>query len=216
MKLLKEEVFDSKVLIEEGKDGKPKSYFIEGVFIQAECKNRNNRYYVFETLKPEVDRYIKEMINDNRAVGELGHPASPTINYDRASHKILSLREDGHNWIGRAKILSTQMGETVKHLIDDDVKFGTSTRGMGSLKESNGVNYVQRDYHLATAGDIVSDPSAPDAFVNAMMENKEWVWNNGVIIEADIAESKKIIDKAKTAQLEEVSLKIFQNFIGKL
>lgn len=215
MKLLTE-AFESKVLIEEGKEGKPKSYFIEGIFIQSEVKNRNNRLYRFESLKPEVDRYIKEMIETNRAVGELGHPTSPTVNYDRASHKFLTLKEDGYNWVGRAKVLSTQIGETVKHLIDDNVQFGVSTRGMGSLKESNGVNIVQGDYHLATAGDIVSDPSAPDAFVNAMMENKEWVWNNGIIVESDIAESKKIIQNAKTAQLEETALRIFQNFIGKL
>lgn len=215
MKLLTE-AFDSKVLIEEGKDGKPKSYFIEGVYIQSEVVNRNNRLYKYEHLKPEVDRYIKEMIDTNRAVGELGHPTSPTINYDRSSHKILSLTEDKFNWIGRSKVLSTPMGECVKRLIDDNVQFGTSTRGMGSLKESNGLNIVQRDYHLATAGDIVSDPSAPDAMVNAMMENKEWVWNNGVIVEAEIAESKKLILNAKTAQLEETALKIFQNFISKL
>jgi len=215
MKLLTE-AFDSRVLIEEGKDGKPKQYFIEGIYIQSEVRNRNNRMYKYESLKPEVDRYIKEMIDTNRAVGELGHPTSPTINYDRASHKILSLKEDKYNWIGRSKILSTPMGECVKHLIDDNVQFGTSTRGMGSLKESNGLNIVQSDYHLATAGDIVSDPSAPDAFVNAMMEGKEWVWSNGVIVEADIAESKKIIQNAKTAQLEETALKIFQNFISKL
>lgn len=215
MRLLTE-AFDSKVLIEESKDGKPKSYYIEGVYIQAEVRNRNNRMYKYENLKPEVDRYIAEMIDRNRAVGELGHPTSPTINYDRASHKILSLVEDQYNWIGRSKILSTPMGECVKHLINDDVQFGTSTRGMGSLKESNGLNIVQSDYHLATAGDIVSDPSAPDAFVNAMMEGKEWVWNNGVIVEADIAESKKMIVNAKSAQLEETALRIFQNFIGKL
>lgn len=215
MKLLTE-ASDSKVLVIEAKDGKAKQYFIEGVFIQSEVRNRNNRVYRFESLKPEVDRYIKECIDRNRAVGELGHPSSPTINYDRASHKILSLTEDKYNWIGKAKILSTPMGETVKRLIDDGVQFGTSTRGMGTLKESNGVNIVQRDYHLATAGDIVSDPSAPDAFVNAVMENKEWVWNNGVIVEADVAEAKKLIESAKTAQLEETALKIFQNFMAKL
>jgi len=215
MKLLTE-TFDSKVLIEEGKDGQPKNYFIEGIYIQSEVRNRNNRLYKFESLKPEVDRYIKEMIQTNRAVGELGHPTSPTINYDRASHKILSLKENHHDWIGRSKILSTPMGETVKRLIDDNVQFGTSTRGMGSLKESNGINIVQDDYHLATAGDIVSDPSAPDAFVNAMMEGKEWIWNNGVIVEAEIAEAKKLIERAKSAQIEEVSLKIFENFLSKL
>lgn len=215
MKLLTE-TFDSKVLIEEGKDGQPKNYFIEGIYIQSEVRNRNNRLYKFESLKPEVDRYIKEMIQTNRAVGELGHPTSPTINYDRASHKILSLKENHHDWIGRSKILSTPMGETVKRLIDDNVQFGTSTRGMGSLKESNGINIVQDDYHLATAGDIVSDPSAPDAFVNAMMEGKEWIWNNGVIVEAEIAQMNKEIKAAKQKQIEEISLAIMNNFFSKL
>lgn len=215
MKLLRE-ASDSKVVILEAKDGKPKQYFIEGVFIQSEVRNKNNRIYRYESLKPEVDRYIREMIDTRRAVGELGHPASPTINYDRASHKILSLREDGHNWIGRAQILSGSAGPTVKHLIDDGVQFGTSTRGMGTLKESNGVNIVQADYHLATAGDIVSDPSAPDAYVNAMMENKDWVWNNGIIVEAEVAEAKKLIENAKSAELEETALRIFQNFMAKL
>jgi Prohead core protein serine protease len=215
MKLLTE-MHDSKVLIEEGKSPGQKSYFIEGVYLQSELKNRNGRWYPHAILEREVNRYIKEMVEKNRAVGELGHPTSPTINYDRASHKILSLKEDGNNWIGRSKILSTPMGNTVKALIDDNVQVGTSSRGMGSLKESNGMNVVQDDYHLATAGDIVSDPSAPDAFVNAMMEGREWVWNNGVIVEADIAESKKVIQAAKTAELETISLKIFENFLSKL
>ncbi len=214
---LNEAIFgESEIIIEQAKDGKPKRYFIEGPFIQSEIRNKNNRKYVYEWLKPEVDRYIREMINTNRAVGELGHPTSPTINYDRASHKIISLKEDGHNWIGKGQILSGSMGPTVIHLIEDGVKFGNSTRGMGTLKESADGNIVQRDYRLATAGDIVSDPSAPDAFVNAMMENKEWIWNNGIFVEAELAEHKKFIENAKAAELEEVALKIFQNFMGNL
>ena len=215
LEFLREQSFDSKIIIEESTD-KKKEYFIEGIFIQADIKNRNGRMYKFESLKPEVDRYIREMVNDNRAIGELGHPTSPTINYDRASHKIISLVEDAPNWIGKAKILTGSMGPTVKNLIDDGVKFGTSTRGMGSLKESAGVQIVQSDYHMATAGDIVSDPSAPDAFVNAMMEGKEWVWSNGAFTEAEIDKAYKIMQKTKTAQLEATALKIFENLIRKL
>ena len=213
MKLITEN-YDCQILTEG--TGATKKYFIEGISLQSELRNRNGRVYPKSILEREVARYVKEMINENRAVGELGHPPSPTINYDRASHKFLSLKEDGNNWIARAKVLSTPMGETVKRLIDDEVKIGISSRGMGSLKESNGAQVVQDDYHMATAGDIVSDPSAPDAFVRGIMENKEWVWNNGVICEAEIAESKRLIMKAKQSQLEETALLIFQNFIGKL
>jgi hypothetical protein len=213
MKLIVEYT-ESKTLVEQTATGK--NYFIEGVFLQSELKNRNGRVYPKAILEREVNRYVKEMINTNRAVGELGHPASPTINYDRASHKILSLKEDGNNWIGRAKVLSTPFGNIVKNLIDDNVAIGVSSRGMGSLKEQNGVNMVQDDYHLATAGDVVSDPSAPDAFVNGMMEGREWIWNNGIIVEADVNEMYKEIKGAKQAQLEEVALKIMENYFSKL
>jgi hypothetical protein len=215
MKLMTEASWDSKVLVEATKEG-GKNYFIEGVWLQSELKNRNGRIYPRQIMEREVNRYIKEMIETNRAVGELGHPASPTINYDRASHKILSLKENGNNWMGRAKVLSTDMGQTVKHLIDDNVKFGVSSRGLGSLKEGNGAQIVQDDYHMSTAGDIVSDPSAPDAFVNGIMEGKDWIWNGGIFVEADVAASKKIIESAKSKQLEEAALSIFTNLINKL
>jgi Prohead core protein serine protease len=216
MLLIREESWDTQALVEATQGG-GKNYFIEGVWLQSELKNRNGRWYPKSILENEVNRYRKEMIESNRAVGELGHPPTPTINYDRASHKILSLTENGNNWIGRAKILSTPMGTVVKNLIDDDVKFGVSSRGLGSLKEDRQYgNVVQKDYHLATAGDIVSDPSAPDAFVNGIMEGKEWIWNGSIFQERDIAESKSIIEQAKSKQLEEVTLSIFQSMISKL
>jgi len=213
MKLIVEN-HDCKVLTEGV--GTEKKYYIEGICLQSELKNRNGRVYPKSILEREVARYTQEMINENRAVGELGHPASPQINYDRASHKFLSLTENGNDWIARAKVLSTPMGNIVKNLIDDDVKIGISSRGMGSLKESNEGQIVQDDYFLATAGDVVSDPSAPNAFVRGIMEGKEWVWNNGIVCEAAIAADKKLIQKAKQSQLEETALRIFQNFINKL
>jgi hypothetical protein len=216
MKLIREANWDNAVLVEAAPNG-GRNYFIEGVWLQSELKNRNRRWYPKNILEREVNRYRKEMIESGRAVGELGHPPTPTINYDRASHKILSLTEDGNNWIGRAKILSTQIGETVKRLIDDDVKFGVSSRGLGTLKEdAQRGSVVQNDYRLATAGDIVSDPSAPDAFVNGIMEGKEWIWNGSIFLEADVAESKSLIESAKSKQLEEVALNIFSTMLGKL
>lgn len=215
MYLITEDTWDSKTIVEEVSPGK-KNYFIEGIWLQSELKNRNGRIYPKSILEREVARYCKDMISEGRAVGELGHPASPTINYDRASHKILSLTESGNDWQGRAKVLSTPMGQTVKHLIDDEVKFGVSSRGVGTLKEARNGNMVQPDYHMATAGDIVSDPSAPNAFVRGIMENKEWVWNGGIFVEAEVNEAKKTIENAKSKQLEETALSIFKNFINKL
>lgn len=216
MLLMREESWDTQVLVEATTNG-GKNYFIEGVWLQSELKNRNGRWYPKNILEREVNRYRKEMIETSRAVGELGHPPTPTINYDRASHKILSLTEDRNNWMGKAKVLSTPMGTVVKNLIDDDVKFGVSSRGLGTLKEDR--NYgkvVQNDYRLATAGDIVSDPSAPDAFVNGIMEGKEWIWNGSIFLEQDAAESKSLIESAKTKQLDEVALNIFANMLSKL
>lgn len=215
MKLITEQSDSVRCLIEAKKDG-TKNYIIEGVFLQAELKNRNGRIYPKAIMEREVNRYIKEHINTNRAVGELGHPDSPTINYPLVSHKILSLKNEGNNYIGRAKILDTPNGRIVKTLMDEGVSFGVSSRGMGSLKTVQEAQVVQEDYHLATAADIVSDPSAPDAFVRGIMEKKEWAWNNGIIVESEVAEMETTINNAKEADIEAVSLSIFKKFISRL
>jgi len=163
--------------------------------MQADIKNRNGRMYPMEILNKEVNRYNKEYINENRAFGELGHPDGPTVNLERASHMITSLKPDGNNFIGEAKILSTPMGEIVKSLIDDGAKLGVSSRGMGSLDQKNGANVVRKDFYLATAADIVADPSAPNAFVEGIMEGKEWIWNNGLIQEAEVQQIKNNIEE---------------------
>jgi len=188
MKLIKEfnENLICESVVSESDTGK-KDYFIEGVFLQGDIKNRNGRVYPKPVLQKEVKRYTKEYVNSNRAFGELGHPDSPTVNLDRASHMIKELNEDGSNYIGRAKIMSTPMGEIVKNLIDEGAKLGVSSRGMGSLKpNSSGVNEVQKDFMLATAADIVADPSAPDAFVEGIMEGVEWIWDNGLLKKVDL------------------------------
>ena len=182
----------------------------------AEKKNRNGRLYEYATMKNEVSRYTNEYINKNRAFGELGHPESPSINLDRVSHLITSLREDGTQWIGKAKILDTPMGAIAKNLIEGGAQLGVSSRGMGSLKNVNGVNVVQNDFYLATAADIVADPSAPGAFVQGIMEGKEWMMVNGVWTEVQQEQAKSQIRKASQKQIEEVSLRIFENFIKKL
>lgn len=214
MKLITESAENVKCLTEE-KDGK-KHYFIEGIFLQSEIENRNHRVYPKTVLQREVARYNKDYISENRAVGELGHPDSPTINLDRVSHKIISLKEDGNNFIGKALILETPFGKVVQSLMDGEVKIGVSSRGMGSLKSIKEAQMVQDDYYLATAADIVADPSAPGAFVNGIMENKEWVWNNGIVTEADIAAIRKEILGASRKQLEEVTLRNFENFLKRL
>ena len=215
MKLITEVVEDLQILAEE-KGGK-KNYVIEGVFLQSNLKNRNGRVYPKEVMKKEVERYIKEYVEQNRALGELGHPDGPTVNLDRVSHMITSLKEDGDNYIGRAKIMNTPMGNIVKSLIDEGAKLGVSSRGMGSLKmNEDGINEVQDDFYLATAADIVADPSAPDAFVRGIMENKEWVLVNGVWTEQHCDMSKKIIKKASKKQLEEAKLAVFSNFLNHL
>jgi hypothetical protein len=214
MKLIIETVEEVKYLVEENNG--QKSHFIEGVFMQSEQKNRNGRVYPKPIMEREVKRYEKEYINEKRAFGELGHPDSPSINLDRVSHMIVSLREDGNNYIGKAKILGTPYGNIVKNLIDEGAKLGVSSRGMGSLKPSNGYQLVQDDFYLATAADIVADPSAPDAFVRGIMENKEWVFMNGVLQEMEIEQMQKQIKRAKQKQLEEVKLRQFANFISKL
>jgi Prohead core protein serine protease len=215
MKLLTE-ICDAQVLTEE-KDGK-KNYFIEGVFLQSELKNRNGRWYPKSILEREVARYVKDYINENRAVGELGHPDTPTVNYDRSSHKILSLRENGNNYVGRAKIMDTPMGKIVKTLLDEGVKIGVSSRGMGSLKpvHEGTVQMVQDDYYLATAADIVADPSAPDALVQGILEHREWVWDNGLIKEVDVANIYAEIQAAKRKNIEATVMKNFEKFMGSL
>ena len=195
LKLISEAVEEVEYITEE-KDGK-KNYKIKGVFMQADIKNRNGRVYPQEVLQKEVAKYNKNFIKENRAFGELGHPDGPTVNLERVSHMITDLYPDGKNFIGEAKIMSTPMGNIVKNLMDEGAKLGVSSRGMGSLESSNGANYVKDDFYLATAADIVADPSAPNAFVEGIMEGKEWVWNNGNIVEAHVAELKQKFDVKK-------------------
>jgi hypothetical protein len=195
MKLISEEIQSAEYLVEEN-NGK-KEYKIRGVFLQSDIKNRNGRVYPREILVREVNRYNKEFIQKNRAFGELGHPDGPTVNLERVSHMVKSLTADGSNFIGEAKIMDTPYGKIVKGLIDEGAQLGVSSRGMGSLIQRNGVNYVKDDFYLATAADIVADPSAPDAFVEGIMESKEWVWDNGVLKQVDIESWKKANPRSK-------------------
>ena len=216
MKLITEINEEVQILTEEAEDGK-KNFFIEGIFMQAEQKNRNGRMYPVGILAKEATRYIQEYVNKNRAYGELGHPDGPTINLERVSHMIKELRQEGNNFYGKAKIMDTPYGNIVKNLISEGACVGVSTRGMGSLVERNdGVKVVKDDFYLATAADIVADPSAPDAFVRGIMESKEWVWDNGIIKEVQIAEYKKAIQKTSKKDLEENMIKTFTNFLSKL
>jgi hypothetical protein len=214
MRLIAEEINQVDFLCEE-KEGK-KNYFIEGVFLQAELKNRNNRMYPLKTLTKEVAKYDENYIQKGRALGELGHPDGPSINLDRVSHKILSLREDGNNFIGRAKLLDTPMGKVAKSLLDEGVKLGVSSRGMGSIRKEDNCNVVMDDFMLATAADIVADPSAPDAFVNGIMEGKEWVWDNGILKESAVAQLKTEIDHATLRNLQERKVSAFESFLKSL
>ena len=217
MKLIREEIEDIKILTE-SRNGK-KSLYIEGIFLQGNIKNRNGRMYPMETLQKEVGRYIKEQVKEGRAVGELGHPDSPTVNLDRVSHKIISLRESGSNFIGKAKILeSTPMGKIASGLLSEGVKLGVSSRGIGSLKPTKeGFNVVSDDFMLATAADIVADPSAPDAFVHGVMEGKEWVWEGTILKERKAEEIKSAIDTlAGKKRLEEHKIDLFNEFINSL
>ena len=214
MKLISEEISNAEMLVEET-NGK-KNYKIKGVFLQSDIKNRNGRIYENDILTKEVKRYNQEFINKKRAFGELGHPDGPTVNLERVSHMITSLKPEGKNFIGEAKIMDTPYGKIVKGLIDEGAQLGVSSRGMGSLVQKNGANYVGKDFYLATAADIVADPSAPDAFVEGIMENKEWVWDNGVIKAQDIEEYKEHIQEAKRLKLAEAKVKVFKNFIEKL
>jgi hypothetical protein len=214
MKLITETIEEVKMVTEE-KNG-VKTLYIQGPFLVAEMKNRNGRMYRTSTLAKEVERYNEEYVTKNRAFGELGHPDSPSINLDRVSHLITSLKQEGNQWIGKAKILETPMGKIAKSLMEGGATLGVSSRGMGSLKNEGGINVVQDDYYLATAADIVADPSAPGAFVQGIMEGKEWVWDNGKVKELDINEYYNQIKTAKQRQIDEISLKIFENFLSKL
>ena len=215
MRLIAEEITTVDFICEDSKDGK-KNYFIEGVFLQAELKNRNNRMYPLRTLQKEVAKNSENYIDKGRALGELGHPDGPSINLDRVSHKILSLKEDGNNFIGRAKLLDTPMGGIAKNLLDEGVKLGVSSRGMGSIRKEENCNVVMDDFMLATAADIVADPSAPDAFVDGIMEGKEWVWDNGILKEAAVSEIKKEIDQATLLNLQERKISAFETFLKSL
>jgi hypothetical protein len=215
-KLIKEEIAPSSVeFITETVGGK-KTHFIRGVFMQAEQKNRNGRVYPKSLLQREVKRYNDNYITEKRAYGELGHPDSPSINLDRVSHIMTELYEDGNNFMGKAKILDTPNGRIVKNLLDEGCKLGVSSRGVGSLKPSNGVQLVQDDFYLATAADIVADPSAPDAFVQGIMEGKEWVMENGAWSEMDYDFAKKQLKEAKMADFEERALRMFENYLSKI
>ena len=214
MKLITETIEDIEVLTEATSNG-GKSYKIKGVFMQADIKNRNGRVYPVQTLANEVARYTKEFINKKRAFGELGHPDGPTVNLERVSHMITSLKPEGKNFIGEAKIMDTPYGKIVKNLIDEGAQLGVSSRGMGSIQSMQGKNIVGKDFYLATAADIVADPSAPDAFVEGIMEGKEWVWDNGILKSMEVEQYKEEIEKTKRKELAEVKANIFKDFISK-
>jgi hypothetical protein len=211
MKLIREEIEAVEVLTEET-NGK-KSFYIQGPFLQGDVKNRNGRIYESRVLAKEVARYNENFIKRNRALGELGHPDGPTVNLDRVSHNITELYQDGSNFIGKAKILNTPMGKIASGLLGDGVQLGVSSRGMGSLVQREGVNYVGEDFMLATAADIVADPSAPDAFVQGIMESREWVWENGLLKEIDIERVKRTIDNAPAHRLNEAILEGFHDLL---
>ena len=216
MKLIREEIENVEVIVEE-RNGK-KSLYIEGVFLQGDIKNRNGRMYPSNTLGREVARYNEAFVSKGRALGELGHPDGPTVNLDRVSHKIMSLRQEGSNFIGRAKVLNTPMGNIAKNLLDEGVKLGVSSRGVGSVSMNNeGVNVVGEDFMLATAADIVADPSAPDAFVDGIMEGKDWIWDGGVLRQKFAEKTYKQINTlASSRELQENKIKLFQDFLGNL
>jgi len=215
VKLFSEAIEDVEYICEEKESGK-KNYKIRGVFMQADVKNRNGRVYPMDVLQKEVTKYNKNFIQQKRAFGELGHPDGPTVNLERVSHMITSLVPDGKDFIGEAKILETPMGKIVKNLMDEGAKLGVSSRGMGSLDQKKGGNYVRDDFYLATAADIVADPSAPNAFVEGIMEGKEWVWNNGALIEAELVELRQKFDVKKRQRDAKVEALEFAKFLKKL
>ena len=214
MKLITETIEDVQV-ITEGK-GDSKKLYIEGVFLQSELKNRNGRMYPFSVLQKEVNRYNEEYIKTSRALGELGHPDGPTVNLDRVSHRIVSLAEDGTNFRGKAQILDTPMGKIASSLLGEGVKLGVSSRGMGSIDKREDCKVVMDDFMLATAADIVADPSAPDAFVNGIMEGKEWAWDNGILKETKVAKYQSYMNNATRRNLEERTLRVFEDFLSGL
>jgi hypothetical protein len=215
MKLISEQVEQVEFILEE-KDGSEKNYKIKGIFLQGEVKNRNGRVYPMEVLDKEVKRYNKEFIEQNRAMGELGHPEGPTVNLDRVSHMVTSLQKEGKNYIGEAKIMSTPMGNIVKNLIDDGAKLGVSSRGMGSLVDKGGVKYVNKDFYLATAADIVADPSAPQAFVEGIYEGKEWIWDNGLLKEVEVQRIKEDFERSVRSKNAKAQALAFAKFLRKL
>ena len=217
MKLISEHVDSIEYLVEDTKEG-AKNYRIKGVFMQAEMKNRNGRMYPKSVLEKEVGRYNKEYVNQNRAFGELGHPDGPTVNLERVSHMITGLHPDGNNFIGEAKVMDTPYGKIVKNLIDEGAKLGVSSRGMGSLEPKQDMQVVKDDFYLATAADIVADPSAPNAFVEGIMEGKEWVWDNGIIKEMDIDAYKRQLEVryAKRSAQVEKRVEVFEDFMSKI
>jgi hypothetical protein len=216
MKLIKE-VYDTVNIITENKLGKGKEYFIEGIFLQSELKNRNGRVYPEKTMDKAVNTYIENYVNKNRAYGELGHPDNPSINLDRVSHMITELRKDGTNYVGKAKILNTPMGKIAQGLLDGGANLGVSSRALGSLKTNkDGVQIVQDDFVLSTAADIVADPSAPDAFVRGIMEGLEWVYVDGKYVEKQIEETQKLIKNTPSRRLDEASLLAFEKFLNSI
>jgi hypothetical protein len=216
MKLIREEINEAQYIVEADESGK-KSHKIKGIFMQANIKNRNGRVYPMEVLEKEVKRYNKEFVERKRAFGELGHPDGPTVNLERVSHLITKLDGDGKgNYIGEAKITDTPYGKIVKSLIDEGAQLGVSSRGMGSLENKGGTNYVKSDFYLATAADIVADPSAPQAFVNGVMEGKEWIWDNGIIKEQDVSEIKEQIERETRERQAKAEAHAFESFMRKL
>jgi len=216
MKLITETIEDIEVLTEAKQNGSGKDYKIRGIFLQGDIKNRNGRIYPVDVLSKEVGRYNKEFVEKKRAFGELGHPDGPTVNLERVSHMITSLKSEGRNFIGEAKIMDTPYGKIVKNLIDEGAQLGVSSRGMGSMKQVNGKNVINNDFYLATAADIVADPSAPDAFVEGIMEGKEWVWDNGVLKSMEIEKYKQVIESTQRRELAEVKARVFKDFLSKV
>ena len=213
MKLITETTENIEVITEE--KGSGKDYKIRGIFLQGDIKNRNGRVYPVCVLSKEVNSYNKEFVEKKRAFGELGHPDGPTVNLERVSHMITSLKPEGRNFIGEAKIMDTPYGKIVKNLIDEGAQLGVSSRGMGSMKQVNGKNVINNDFYLATAADIVADPSAPDAFVEGIMEGKEWVWDNGVLKSMEVEKYKEEIEKTRRAELAEAKARVFKDFLSK-
>ena len=216
MKLISEHFSDDVEYITEQKEDGNKNYKLKGIFLQSEIKNRNGRVYPFEVLDKEVQRYNKEFIEKNRAYGELGHPEGPTVNLDKVSHMVTSLEPDGKNFIGEAKVMSTPMGKIVQNIMDDGGKLAVSSRGMGSLTKKGGANYVNNDFYLATAADIVADPSAPNAFVQGIMEGKEWIWNNGLLQEQEVADIKDEMERNVRSRNANYQALAFAKFLKKL